>query len=109
MQADLVDAAVRASGVTVLLLLAGMLFAGGRPSRLAPWFASLAVFLIGDTPVASLRVGGPLGGAAHLASGYAAVCLWWFCLASFDRSFRPQGGVLAVGLAGSEPPCPSRK
>ena len=103
MQADLVDAAVRASGVAVLLLLAGMLFVGGRPSRLAPWFAPLAVclagFLIGDTPVASLRVGGLLGGVAHLASGYAAVCLWWFCLASFDRSFRPQGGVLAVGLA----------
>ena len=103
MQADLVDVAVRASGVTVLLLLAGMLFAGGRPYRLALWFAPLAAclagFLIGDTPVTSLRVGGLLGGMAHLASGYAAVCLWWFCLASFDRSFTPQGGVLIAGLA----------
>ena len=89
--------------MTVVLLLAGMLLAAGRPSRLGLWFAPLSVclagFLIGDTPVASLRVGGLLGDMAHLASGYAAVCLWWFCLASFDRSFRPQGGVLAAGLA----------
>lgn len=36
---------------------------------------------------------------AHLASGYAAVWMWWFCLASFDRSFKPRGGVLGAGLA----------
>lgn len=102
MQIDLLDVAVRASGVTVMLLLASMLLADGRPSRLALWFAPLAVcltgFLIGDTPVASLRFGGVLGGVAHLASGYAAVCLWWFCLASFDHGFRPKGAVLAAGL-----------
>jgi AraC-like DNA-binding protein len=103
MQTDLLDVAVRASGVTVMLLLAGMLFVGGRPSRLALWFAPLAAclsgFLIGNTPEASLRIGGLLGSVAHLASGYAGVCLWWFCLASFDRTFKPRGGVLAAGLA----------
>jgi hypothetical protein len=80
-----------------------MLIRDERGRRLAASFAPLAAclsgFLIGNTPDPSLRLHGVIADAAHLASGYAVVFLWWFCLASFDQTFRPRGAVLGAGLA----------
>ena len=96
------DGIVRVSGVTLLLLLAVVLIRDDKSRRIAVWFAPLALclsgFLIGNTPDAALRLHGPAGAAAHLLSGYAAVFLWWFCLAGFDPNFRPRGAALVVGL-----------
>lgn len=97
------DGAVRVSGATLLLLLAAALMRDGRSRRLAVYFLPLALclagFLAGNTPDPGLRLHGLLGAAAHLLSGYAAVFLWWFCLASFDPEFRPRGAGLGFGLA----------
>jgi hypothetical protein len=103
MDVQQLDAAIRVAGVTVLLLLALMLVRDQGDRRLGASFAPLAVclsgFVIGNTPDPSLRAHGVIAGAAHLASGYAVPFLWWFCLASFDQTFRPRGAVLAAGLA----------
>src|ERR1700722_15917755 len=97
------DVIVRTAGVVLLLLLALMLLRDDRSRQIAKWFAPLALslsgFLIGNTADLSLRLSGPVGALAHIARGFPVVFLWWFCLACFDRTFRPQGAVLAVGLA----------
>jgi AraC-like DNA-binding protein len=97
------DVITRVAGATLLLALAALLARDPRTRRLSAYFAPMALclagFLAGNTPEPSLRLGGPLGHVAVLAAGYAAVPLWWFCLASFDPTFRPHGGVLAAGLA----------
>src|SRR5437588_11363261 len=102
MDAQQLDAILRVAGVTSLLLLAATLMRDRRSYDPAIFFTPLAVclcsFLIGNTPDPALRLTGLAGGVAHLLSGYAAVFLWWFCLASFDRKFRPRGPVLIVGL-----------
>ncbi|WP_114951167.1 helix-turn-helix domain-containing protein [Sphingosinicella terrae] len=97
------DLAVRIGAITILLLLASLLFrqrrALGAPAWLFPPLAlCLSGFLAGNTPEASLRPDGVAGAAANLASGFAVVFLWWFCLACFDTRFRLRGTVLAVGL-----------
>jgi hypothetical protein len=103
MDAQQLDAIVRTSGITLLLLLAMILVRDSKGARLAPFFLPLAVclcgFLAGNTPDLSLRLTGIAGELAHLVSGYAAVFLWWFCLASFDSRFKPRGPVLALGVA----------
>lgn len=97
------DVVVRVAGATLLLFLAGLLAREPRTRRLAVYFAPMAVclagFLAGNTPDPALRLGGPLGHVGALIAGYAAAFLWWFCLASFDPTFRPRGAVLAAGLA----------
>lgn len=97
------DVITRVAGATLLLALAALLARDPRTRRLAVYFAPMALclagFLAGNTPEHALRLGGPLGHAAVLSAGYAAGFLWWFCLASFDPTFRPSGGVLAAGLA----------
>jgi AraC-like DNA-binding protein len=97
------DVITRVAGATLLLFLAGRLGREPRTRRLAVYFAPMAVclagFLAGNTPDPALRLGGPLGHVGALIAGYAAAFLWWFCLASFDPTFRPRGGVLAAGLA----------
>jgi AraC-like DNA-binding protein len=103
MDAQQLDTVVRVAGVTLLLLLAVTLIRDSHGRRIGAFFAPLAVclcgFLVGNTADASLRLDGAVGAVAHLLSGYAAVFLWWFCLAVFDRTFKPRGRVLAVGLA----------
>lgn len=98
-----VDVITRVAGATLLLSLAALLAREPRTRRLAVYFAPMALclagFLAGNTPEPALRLGGPLGHFAALIAGYAAAFLWWFCLASFDPTFRPRGGVLAAGLA----------
>jgi AraC-like DNA-binding protein len=71
----------------------------GQVLLFAPLALCLSGFVAGNTPDAGLRLSGPAGAFAHLVSGYAAVFIWWFCLACFDRGFRLGGWVLAVGLA----------
>lgn len=95
-----VDVIVRVAGAT-LLVWAAISRPPGAAGRV--WFTGLAIcltgFLAGNTPDAGLRLSGPVGAFAALAAGYAAVFLWWWCLAVFDRSFRPRGSVLAAGIA----------
>ncbi|MDI1363265.1 MAG: helix-turn-helix domain-containing protein [bacterium] len=97
------DVITRVAGATLLLLLAALLARDPRTQRLAAYFAPMALcltgFLAGNTPEPALRLSGPLSAASALIAGYAAVFLWWFCLASFNPAFRPRGGVLAAGLA----------
>ena len=103
MDLNQVDVITRVAGATLLLFLAALLAREPRTRRLAVYFAPMALclagFLAGNAAEPALRLGGPLGHAAVLITGYAAVFLWWFCLASFDPTFRPRGGVLAAGLA----------
>jgi AraC-like DNA-binding protein len=95
------DLATRMAGITVLLLLAGLLWRDrvrvGLPAVLfAPLALCLSGFLIGNAPSPALI--GAAATLAHFASGFTVVALWWFCLACFDPRFRPGGAVLAVGL-----------
>lgn len=90
------DVIVRVAGATLLVWAAIRLRPDGRV-----WFVALAVclcgFLAGNTPDPALQLSRPLGALAVIVTGYAAVFLWWWCLAVFDARFRPQGFVLAVG------------
>lgn len=101
MQAQELDVIVRVAGATLLLWAAF----GPTDRRPRAWliFAPLALclcgFLAGNTPEAALQLSGPVGRIAMLIAGYAAPLLWWWCLAVFDRGFRPRGAVLAVGIA----------
>lgn len=95
------DVIVRVAGATLLLTAVPIIAHGDR--RLAVTFLPLALcltgFMAGNTPDPALRLSGVAGHLAYVLTGYAAVFLWWFCLAVFDRSFRPRGLVLAIGLA----------
>lgn len=95
-----IDVIVRVAGATLLLWAAFGPGAGRTAAR--GYFVALALclagFLAGNTPDPVLRLSGPLGRLGVILAGYAAVFLWWWCLAVFDRSFRPRGAVLALGL-----------
>lgn len=97
------DVIVRVAGAVLLLFLAALLLRDPRTRRLGCYFAPLGVclagFLAGNTPDPALQLSHGIGRLAVIASGYAAVFLWWFCLASFDEAFRPRGAVLGAGLA----------
>lgn len=96
-----IDVIVRVAGATLLLWAA--FGPGGRHARARRYFIPLALcltgFLAGNTPDPDLRLGGAVGRAGVILTGYAAVFLWWWCLAVFDRSFRPRGGILGLGVA----------
>ncbi len=96
------DVIVRVAGATLALAGVFLLHRDGH-RRLALAFLPLALglagFLAGNTPETALRLGGVAGYVGKFLAGWAAVFLWWFCLAVFDRTFRPRGVILAVGLA----------
>lgn len=101
MAVEEIDVIVRVAGATLLLWAAfgpGGARAGAR-RYFIPLALCLAGFLAGNTPDPELRLSGPVGRLAVILTGYAAVFLWWWCLAVFDRSFRPRGPVLGVGIA----------
>jgi AraC-like DNA-binding protein len=95
------DVVVRVAGATLLLWAAFAPQGGSARARrfFVPMALCLCGFLAGNTPDPALRLSPPLGALAALIAGYAAVFLWWWCLAVFDRAFRPRGAVLAVGAA----------
>lgn len=98
------DLVLRIGSVSILFLLAWLLVGQkhqvGLPALLfAPLAVCLAGFLLGNTPLASLRPAGVMGNLASVASGFTVIFLWWFALSCFDSRFRLQGGVLMVGLA----------
>ena len=101
MPVDQLDVIVRVAGATLLLL--AIATSRDRMSGARAFFIPLAIclcaFLAGNTPDSNLQLDGPLGTVAALLAGYAAVFLWWFCLAVFDSRFRPRGAVLAIGAA----------
>lgn len=103
MNIDQLDAAIRAGAVGTILLLAWLLSGHrrriGLPAALFPPLAlCISGFVIGNTPILSLRPAGLAGAAAHTVSGFTVIFLWWFCLSCFDRRFELKGGVLGVGL-----------
>jgi AraC-like DNA-binding protein len=96
-----IDVIVRVAGATLLLWAT---FAPGASRAAArPFFIPLALcltgFLAGNSPEPELRLTGVAGWLGVILAGYAAVFLWWWCLAVFDRHFRPRGLILGVGLA----------
>ena len=98
------DLALRIGSASILVLLAALLLSnrriGGLPALLfAPLAVCVAGFVLGNTPLASLRPAGLIGNLANTASGFTVIFLWWFALSCFDSRFRLQGGVLMVGLA----------
>lgn len=98
-----IDAAIRAGAVVTILLLAWLLLSHrrlfGLPAALfLPLALCVAGFVIGNTPISSMRPGGLSGAAAHALSGFTVIFLWWFCLSCFDSRFRLKGGVLVLGL-----------
>lgn len=95
------DVIVRVAGATLLLWAA---LAPGAPQAAArlyfiPLVLCLAGFLAGNSPDPDLRLSGAAGRIGVILAGYAAVALWWWCLAVFDHHFRPRGFVLGVGMA----------
>jgi len=96
MNAQELDVIVRVAGATLLIWAALRLRSDGRP-----YFVALAIclcgFLAGNTPDPALQLSRPLGSLAVVLTGYAAVFLWWWCLAVFDTRFKPRGLVLGVG------------
>lgn len=103
MDASQLDVVIRIAATAALVFLALLLGRDGRGRRPALLFLPLALclsgFVIGNTPDAGLRLSGAAGDLAHLVAGFAAVFIWWFCLACFDRGFRLGGWVLAAGLS----------
>jgi AraC-like DNA-binding protein len=95
------DVIVRVAGATLLVLavVTSRARMGAARTWFVPFAACLCGFLAGNSPDPDLQLGGPLGRLAVILAGYAAVFLWWFCLAVFDARFRPRGAVLALGLA----------
>ncbi len=91
------DVIVRVAGATLLIWAAIRQRSAERPYFIA-LAACLCGFLAGNTPDSSLQLSGPLGSLAVMLAGYAAVFLWWYCLAVFEAGFRPRGLVLAVGV-----------
>src|SRR3546814_17913895 len=87
------DAAIRIGGITMILLLAWLLFRQrgkiGVPALLFPPMAlCLSGFLIGNTPDPSLHLSGAPGSLAHFASGSTAVSMWCFCSSRFLPQLR---------------------
>ena len=94
------DVIVRVAGATLLLVATALMCRRvGHRLYFILLAGCLCGFLAGNTPDPVLRLTGAAGDVAHLLSGFAAVSLWWFCLAVFDRSFKPRGLVLAASAA----------
>lgn len=94
-----IDVILRIAGATLLIWAA---FWGPRTEArrfFIPLALCLVGFLAGNTPTSDLQLSGTPGRLGVILAGYAAVFLWWWCLAVFDRRFRPRGAVLATGLA----------
>lgn len=91
------DVIIRVAGATLLIWTALRLRSDGRA-----YFIALSIclcsFLAGNTPDPTLRLSAPLGSLAVVLTGYAAVFLWWWCLAVFDARFTPKGVVLGIGI-----------
>lgn len=103
MTIEQLDVVIRSGTVPTLLLLAWLIFRDRLQfGRLAVLFVPLAIclsaFVIGNTPLASLRLGGVSGALANSLSGYTVIFLWWFCLSCFDSRFKVEGSALWVGL-----------
>lgn len=92
-----IDVIVRVAGATLMMWTAIT-----RPAAARPFYVPLAIclsgFLAGNTSDPALQLSGWAGRAAVICAGYAAVFLWWYCLAVFDTRFRPRGLTLAAGL-----------
>lgn len=96
------DIALRAAGVSVLLLTALALLSSSPRSAVARWFLPFALglsgFLAVNTGFDAAEPPAPLWAAASFLSRMAALFLWLFCLALFDGAVRRP--AVALGVAG---------
>ncbi len=99
------DVIVRIAAATTLLLTAAGLLRDARQKRITPYFFLLAIgasgFVAGNTPYPALTISGAAGVFWDIASGFAALFVWWFVLALFDDEFRlgaPEIGVGAIWI-----------
>ena len=95
------DIALRAAGVTALLLTAAVLLLSMPRSAVARWFVPFALgmagFLAVNTPYEAAEPAAPLWAVASFLSRMAAVFLWLFSLVLFDGRVRMPRLALAVG------------
>ena len=97
---DSFDLFVRIAGATLLLFVAAMLARArshGAPGLLfLPLSIGLSAFLLNNSDGPSVFAGSSEQ-LTNLLAGLTVPVLWWFCLALFDRDFRPRAAALGVG------------
>lgn len=96
------DLPIRAGGPLLLLFVAAILLRDSKGQVAARLFSPLALCLsafIVTNSVGPGIISGRLEIFANLLAGSAVPFLWWFCLATFDRSFRVRGIVAWIGAA----------
>lgn len=97
------DIALRAAGVTALLLTAAVLLLATPRSAVARWFLPFALgisgFLAVNTPFEAAEPAGALWAVASFLSRMATVFLWIFSLVLFDGRVRAPRLAMAVGVA----------
>lgn len=96
------DMLSRAGGAVLLLFVAAILLRDDRRQMVARLFAPLALclsaFILTNSSGPEL-VTGRLETGLNLLSGWTVPFLWWFCLSTFDRSFRVRGVIAWTGVA----------
>lgn len=99
------DVGIRGATATLLVLLAlRMAVSGPRdwraPSMLfLPVALCVAAFVLRNTPFVDLRPSNLLADVATATRGLTALSIWWFCLACFERPFRPTRPMLSITAA----------
>jgi len=96
------DLLLRAGGPLLFLFVAAIIWRDGKSEVAARLFAPLSLclsaFLINNSDGTAI-LSGHVESLSNLLAGWTVPFLWWFCLATFDRSFRLRGTVLAAGAA----------
>lgn len=102
MTSDGLDLLLRAGGPMLFLFVAAIVWRDNKSAIAARLFVPLALclsaFLI-DNGNGPAIISGRVETLANLLAGWTVPFLWWFCLATFDRSFRLRGPVAVTGVA----------
>lgn len=100
MTIDGLDLLLRAGAPLLFLFLAAIIWRDGKGEVAARLFAPLSLclsaFVINNSDGPAI-LSGRLETLSNLLAGWTVPFLWWFCLATFDRSFRLRGPVAATG------------
>lgn len=102
MTIDGLDLLLRAGGPLLFLFLAAIIWRDGKGDVAARLFVPLSLclsaFVINNSDGAAI-LSGRIESLSNLLAGWTVPFLWWFCLATFDRSFRLRGPVAVAGTA----------